>query len=243
MIIAATTDRGSHRLRLHLSRDPASRIHHQAGIGKAPSRPSSEESDHNLHASRSPDPLRTPLASSERTHLAPLCQDATSSARPRLLRPGEPFQWAPIAHGPTMTKWIGKASLTMQPPRRMVLSCGFHVGRASLCSLFYEVIGGIDEDFDPGRRQAHVRRARLLILTRHGFVEKEWRAIEVKPGNAVKIPQLAGAQRLRVPADRSGSVGHDQHYRKGWARRRVTHSHSLCHRFRRPPVRTWPASG
>jgi len=63
------------------------------------------------------------------------------------------------------------------------------------------------------------------------------------PANAVKIPQLAGAKRLRVPADRGGSVGHDQHHREGWARSRVAHSHSLCHRFRRPPVRTWPASG
>ena len=59
----------------------------------------------------------------------------------------------------------------------------------------------------------------------------------------VKIPQLAGAKRLRVPADRGGSVGHDQHHREGWARSRVAHSHSPCHRFRRPPVRTWPASG
>jgi hypothetical protein len=189
------------------------------------------------------DPLRTPLASSERTHLAPRCvKTRRPSARPRLL-PGEPFQRGPIAHGPTMTKWIGKASLTMQPPRRIVLSYRFHIGRASLCSPFYEVIGRIDEDFDPGRRQAHVRRARLLILTRHSFVEKEWRAIEVKPGNAVKIPQLAGAKRLRVPADRGGSVGHDQQHREGWVRSRVAHSHSLCHRFRRPPVRKWPASG
>jgi hypothetical protein len=152
------------------------------------------------------------------------------SARPRLL-PGEPFQRGPIAHGPTMTKWIGKASLTMQPPRRIVLSYRFHIGRASSCSPLYDVIGRIDEDFDPGRRQAHVRRARLPILTRHSFVEKEWGAIEVKPGNAVKIPQLAGAKRLRVPADRGGSVGHDQHHREGWARSRVAHSHSLCHRF------------
>jgi hypothetical protein len=170
-----------------------------------------------------------------------LCQDTTSSARPRLL-PGEPFQRGPIAHGPTMTKWIGKASLTMQPPRRIVLSCRFHIGRASLCSPFYEVIGHIDEDFDPGRRQAHVRRARLLTLTRHSFVEKEWRAFEVKPGNAAKIPQQPGAEPLRIPADRGGSVGHDQHDREGWARSRVAHSQSLCHRFRRLPVRTWPVS-
>ena len=108
------------------------------------------------------DPLRTPLASSERTHLAPRCvKTRRPSARPRLL-PGEPFQRGPIAHGPTMTKWIGKASLTMQPPRRIVLSYRFHIGRASLSIPFYEVIGRIDEDFDPGRRQAHVRRARLL---------------------------------------------------------------------------------
>jgi len=107
----------------------------------------------------------------------------------------------------------------MQPSRRIVLSYQFHIGRASLCSPFYEVIGRIDEDFDLGRRQARVHRARLVIHTWHSFVEKEWRAIEVRPGNAVKIPQLAGAKRLRVPADRGGSVGHDQHHRKGWAPR------------------------
>lgn len=76
-----------------------------------------------------------------------------------------------------MTKWIGEASLTMQPPRRIVLSCWFHIGRAGLGGSLDEVIGRTDEDFDPGRRQAHVRRAGLLILTWHSFVEKEWRAI------------------------------------------------------------------
>src|ERR1035438_10172247 len=126
--------------------------------------------------------------------MASLCvKTRRPSARPRLL-PGEPFQRGPIAHGPTMTKWIGKASLTMRSPRRIVLSYRFHIGRTSLCSPFYEVIGRIDEDLDPGRRQAPVRRARLLILTRHSFVEEERRAIEVKPSNAVKIPQLAGAK-------------------------------------------------
>ena len=133
-----------------------------------------------------------------------------------------------------MTKWIGKASLTMQPPRRIVLSYRFHIGRASLCSPFYEVIGRIDEDFDPGRRQAHVRRARLLILTRHSFVEIERRAIKVEPSNAVKVPQLAGAKRLRVPAGRGGGVGHDQHHREGRARSRVAHSHSGWQRFSAP---------
>ncbi len=82
-----------------------------------------------------------------------------------------------------MTKWIGKASLTMQSPRRIMLRPRFHIDRASLCSPFYEGVGRIDEDFDPGRRQAHVGRARLLILTRHSFVQKEGRAIEVKPSN------------------------------------------------------------
>jgi hypothetical protein len=125
-----------------------------------------------------------------------------------------------------MTKWIGKASLAMQPPWRVVLSDRFHICRASLCSPFYEVIGRVDEDFDTGRRQAHLRRARLLILTRHSLVEKERRAIQVKPSNALKIPQLAGAKRPCVPADGSGSVGHDQHHREGWARSRVAHSHS-----------------
>jgi len=84
-----------------------------------------------------------------------------------------------------MTKWIGKASLTMRPTWRIVLSYRFHIGCANLSSPFYEVIGRIDENLDPGGRQAHVRGARLLLLTRHSFVEKERRAIEVKPSNAV----------------------------------------------------------
>jgi len=124
-----------------------------------------------------------------------------------------------------MTKWIGKASLTMRPPWRVVLAYRFHVGRASLCSPFDEVIGRIDENLDPGGRQAHGSRARLLILTRHGFVEEERRATEVKPSNAAKVPQLAGAKRRRVPPDRCVSVGHDQHHREGWARSRAAHSH------------------
>jgi DNA polymerase III alpha subunit len=43
-----------------------------------------------------------------------------SRAAPHL--PGELFQRVPIAHGPTMTKWIGKAALTMRSPWRNVLN-------------------------------------------------------------------------------------------------------------------------
>ena len=112
-----------------------------------------------------------------------------------------------------MTKWIGEASLTVRPPRRVVRADRFHVGRASLCSPFDEVIGRIDENLDPGGRQAHGSRARLLILTRHGFVEEERRATEVKPSNAAKVPQPAGTKRRRVPLHRCVTVGHDQHHR------------------------------
>ena len=87
-----------------------------------------------------------------------------------------------------MTKWIGKASLTMRSPRRIVLSYRFHIGRTSVCSPFYEVIGRIDEDLDPGRRQAHVRRARLLILTRHSFVEEEAQ----NPASRERLSHLLG---------------------------------------------------
>jgi len=93
-----------------------------------------------------------------------------------------------------MTKWIGKASLTMRSPRRIVLSYRFHIGCTSLCSPFYEVIGRIDEDLDPGRRQAHLPRARLLSLTRHSFVEKERRAIEVKPSKRRQDPTTGRRQ-------------------------------------------------
>ena len=37
---------------------------------------------------------------------------------------------------------------SMRPPWRLVLSYRFHIGRASLCSPFYEVIRRIDEDLD-----------------------------------------------------------------------------------------------
>ena len=124
-----------------------------------------------------------------------------------------------------MTEWIGKTSLTMRPPRRVVLSCRFHVGRASLGSPFDEVIGRVDENLYPGRRQAHRSRALLLILARHGFVDKERRATEVEPGNAAEVPQLAGAKRRRVPPHRCISVGHDQHHREGWSRGRNAHGH------------------
>src|SRR5664279_3379267 len=102
------------------------------------------------------------------------------SARSRLPN-GERFQRGPVADGPTMTEWIGEASLTMWTPWCIVLNHRFHLGRASLSRPLYEVIRRSDEHFDPGRRQAHVRRARLLLLARHSFVEEEWRAIEVEP--------------------------------------------------------------
>jgi hypothetical protein len=73
------------------------------------------------------------------------------------------------------------------------------------------VFGRIEEDLDAGGRHAHIRRARLLLLARHGFVEKEWCAAKVKRGNPIKIPQLAGAKRFGVPGGRRCSVGHDQH--------------------------------
>jgi hypothetical protein len=38
-----------------------------------------------------------------------------------------------------MTERIGKASLTMRPRWRIVLSCQFHIDRASLRSPFYQV--------------------------------------------------------------------------------------------------------
>ena len=112
-----------------------------------------------------------------------------------------------------MTKWIGKASLTVRPPRRVVRADRFHVGRASLCSPFDEFIGFIHEHLDPGGRQSHRCRARLPILARHGFVDEERGATEVKPSNAAKVPQPAGTKRRRVPRHRCVTVGHDQHHR------------------------------
>lgn len=78
----------------------------------------------------------------------------------------------PVAHRPTVTKRIGEASLTVRPPRCVVLTHRFHVGRASLCSPFYEVIGCSDEHFDPGGRQAHRCRTLLLGLAGHGSVDE-----------------------------------------------------------------------
>ena len=112
-----------------------------------------------------------------------------------------------------MTKWIGKTSLTVQPPWRVVRADRFHVGRASSSSPFDEFIGFIDEHLDPGGRQSYRCRARFPILARHGFVDEERGATEVKPSNAAKVPQPAGTKRRRVPRDRCGTVGHDQHHR------------------------------
>lgn len=137
-----------------------------------------------------------------------------------------------------MSKWIGEASLTMRSPWRIVLSYRFYIGRASLCSPFYEVIGCIDEDLDPGRRQAHVRRARLLIPTRHTFVDKERRAIEVKPSNAVRshnwlapsafVHQLTAAAasdtiNITERAGRAAALLIAIHYVTGFGARQVEH--------------------
>jgi hypothetical protein len=123
-----------------------------------------------------------------------------------------------------MTEWIRKASLAMRPPWSIVVRYRFHIGRSGLGSPFYEIVGRIDENLDPGGGQAHVCRARLLLLSRHSFMEKERRTVEVKPGNPTKVPQLVSAERFRIPADRCSSVGHDQHHRDGGARIRVTHT-------------------
>ena len=100
--------------------------------------------------------------------------------------PRELFQRGPIAHRPTMTKGIGKASLTMGTPLRVVVSCLFHIGRAGLHSALYELIGSGDENLDPSGCEACLSRAQLLPLTRHSFVEKECRATELKPSNAAQ---------------------------------------------------------
>ena len=107
-------------------------------------------------------------------------------------RPGKPLQWGPVADRPTMTKRIGKTSLTVRPPRRVVGTDRFHVGGASSRSPFDEFIGFIDEHLDPGGRQSCRCRARLPILAGHGFVDEERGATQVQPSNAAKVPQPAG---------------------------------------------------
>ena len=123
-----------------------------------------------------------------------------------------------------MTKGIGKTSLTMGTPWCVVVSGLFDIGRAGLHSARYELIGNSDEDLDPSGCEAGLSRAQLLPLTRHSFVEKEWRATQLKPSNAAQVPQLSGAKRRLIPPHRSISVGHDQHHREGWLRIRVVHS-------------------
>ena len=144
------------------------------------------------------------------------------------------FQWGPITHRPTMTKRIGKASLAMRPPRRIVQSCQFHIGRASLCGPFYQVIRRVDEYLDSSRGQPHVSGARLLVLARHGLMEKERRAIEVKASNTVEVPQLPGAKRRRIPRHRCGSIRNDQHHRQGRVRGPLAHTRGW-HRPSPPP--------
>lgn len=117
-----------------------------------------------------------------------------------------------------MTERIGKAALTMWSPRRVVLSDRFHIDGSRLCSPCNEFIRRIDEDLDPRRRQTHGGRTRLLLLARHSLVQEERCAIQMKPGDAVKVPQQAGAQRTRVPADRSSCIGNDQHHRQSCTR-------------------------
>ena len=123
-----------------------------------------------------------------------------------------------------MTKGIGETSLTMDTPWCVVVSCRIHIGRAGFHSALYELIGGSDENLDPSGCEAGLSRAQLLRLARHSFVEKEWRATELKPSNAAQVPQLSGTKSRLIPPRRSISVGHDQHHREGWLRIRVVHS-------------------
>src|ERR1700712_453320 len=109
-----------------------------------------------------------------------------------------------------MAKWIGEAALTVQAPRRFVCGYRFHVRRAGLRSPFDEFFGFVDENLDPGGGQSHSYWARLPIFSRHGCVDEEWGAAEVKPSDTAKVPQLAGTKRSRVPPHRCVSVWHDQ---------------------------------
>ena len=69
-----------------------------------------------------------------------------------------------------MTEGIGKTSLTMGTPWRVVVGGLFDIGRPGLHSPLYELIGSSDENFDPVVVKPASRAP--LLPYRHGFVEK-----------------------------------------------------------------------
>ena len=55
-----------------------------------------------------------------------------------------------------------------------------------------EATGFIDEDFDPRGRHPNVGRARFARLPRYSLVHEERGTVQMKAGNAAKVPKFAG---------------------------------------------------
>jgi hypothetical protein len=112
-----------------------------------------------------------------------------------------------------MPRWVSETSLPMNSPRRFVIRGRLYRGCARCASAIDEAIWFMDKDLDPRGGQINVGRALLCLAARHGLVNEERGAVDMKSGNSAEIPKLGRAERRLVPSDRCSGVGNDQHHR------------------------------
>jgi hypothetical protein len=79
-----------------------------------------------------------------------------------------------------------------------------------------ERVGIIGEHLDAGTRDARLARTGLCGVPGIDLMEEEGGAIDLKAGDATKVPQLCRAQCGLVPGNRSCRILDDKHHRDHW---------------------------
>jgi hypothetical protein len=113
-----------------------------------------------------------------------------------------------------MAEWIGEASLSVNPPRSLMIGERLHVGGSGSGRTPDQGIGVIDKHLDPGRRQLDIGWASLVRFARDSLVQEERRVIKMKTCDTSKVPKEIGTKGARVPLDRRLGVRDDQHHRQ-----------------------------
>jgi hypothetical protein len=113
-----------------------------------------------------------------------------------------------------MAEWIGEASLSVNPPRSLMIGERLHAGGSGCGRTSDQGTGVIYKHLDPGRRQGDVGWASLVRSARHSLVQEEWRVIKMKTCDTAKVPKQIGTKGAGVPLDRRLGVRDDQHHRQ-----------------------------
>src|SRR5215475_11180888 len=122
------------------------------------------------------------------------------------------MQWRSITHKPEMAVWVDEAALPVHAPRRLVVAnfVDGAVGSEGNGTLD-EVVRIVDEHLDAYRSGAgHIRCIPPIVF---GLAEKDRRALDAQPDHAAEVPELRGAERLRVPLRSGGGIRDREHHR------------------------------